>query len=393
MREIETTLILDGWVVDRLSRFVRLGNFVDYEDHIPNFREVPSITREFDSRDLETNLIDPSQEADSTPKRILSILFNGRVRKGNLEIADKYRGQFHERIRRRTVRAEPVNIILPTLPFKDQNPLTTRLPLDAIDLGEYLLMAQLREIIRSVEKIYPPGLHFTLLTDGQVYAKMFANGELDKIKAYRESCKVVRDELGLADDVRILDMGVVVMNEPKFFSIQRDIRTVLSRLQREDPRVTERMRSLRWGMLVNVPSLGYHYNDFKRFLTLPEKELPKDLLDRIREASLDYASFALTMSFLNCLERQFPGDLRGTVHPKDWAELPIHLVDRKSVVFPYNGVPVVSEQRLSSTGSLRRSARIVRYCDVLQYPEAQAVFLHGGDHPFYYLISEHKKLE
>lgn len=396
MRERETTQFIHRWLVPRLIEFVRLGNFADYEDHIPFYRDIPSEAGEFDPSSLEINIIRPVKPHEGiyeTPEKILSILFNGNIRKGNLTLMDRYRDYFIDRIEKRVTKAEPINIVLPTLPFKDQNPLTTRLPLDAVDLGEYLFMAQLRDIIESVKRVYPPGLRFTILTDGLVYADIFANGDREKIKAYRENCSAVRDVLGLTDViVRMLDMGVVVMNEPRFFEIQQDIKNVLVR-QRQDQRVRERMKSLRWGMLVNIPSLGYDYNDFKEFLKMPEEKLPRDILERVTETSLNYASFALAMSILDCIKEQFPDDLRATVHPKNAPQIPIHLINKNTVVFPYNGVPVVAEGRLLRTGSLRKSAKIVRYCDVLQYPEARAVFLPGGDNPFYYLVSEHKKLE
>lgn len=393
MRERETAWVYDEWIIYSLAKFIRLGNFVDYQDNIPQFREIPRVNGEFDPKTLETRTIDPDLQESFTDKKILSVFLNGRVRRGNLVLIDAYWSNFIERIEKRTAKAEPINIVLPTLPFKDQNPLTTRLPLDTVDLGEYLFMAQIRDIIRSVGEIYPPGLRFTILTDGLVYADIFANGEKAKIKAYRQNCETVADALELKDLVSFIDMFVVVNNQPGFFESQKDFRDILRYLQERDNKVKERMRSLRWGMLVNIPSLGYTYNDFKTFLTLPEEELPKDVRERITEASLDYASFALAMDFLQCIDAQFPDDLRATVHPKNAPQIPIHLVDRSSIVFPYNGVPVISEDKLSRTGSLRRSARIIRYCDVLQYPEAKAVFLPGGDNPFYYLVPEHKKLE
>lgn len=383
--------ITDEWVIMALTQFVKLGSFADYEDRVPLFREVPREEVRFNPNSLERNLIRPRTESEDVADKILSILLNGNFRRGNLELINRHRESLHGRISRRTMRAERLQIILPGFPFKDQNPLTTRHSLDFVDLGEYLFMAQTRDIIESVRAVYPPGLKFAVLTDGLVHADIFANGERERIRQYSENFQAIRDIMGLKD-VEIMDMSIVVEAEGEFLKTQRNIRDTLVRLQRDSGVVKRYMRSLRWGVLVNISGMGYGYNDFKNFLKIPEEELPREVFERINESSLEYASFSLTMSYLNCVGRYFPDALRATVHPKDAAQIPLHLVNRSSQVFPYNGVPVVSESKLASAGSIKRATRILRYCDVLQHEDAIACFLPGQNEPFYYTVKEHKAI-
>ncbi len=385
--------ISDQWVRDFLVQFVKLGNVVGYENHVPPYREVPFQAGEFDPNSLQTNIVSFGNRLADTPDEVLSVLLNGNFRKGSMESVLKHKDVFLKRITAKMRRADPVKIVFPALPFKDQNPLTTRRELRDVDLGEYGMMAQLRDIVESVREVYPPGLRITILTDGIVYADIFANGELDEIEKYRQNCIQAAEAMGLGKRVEFVDLSRLTEAEPEFPSVKEMIRERIVDLEKRNAEVQERMKSLRWGMLVNVPSLGYSYNDFKLFLALDERDLPENIFERISQSALDYASFSSAMSALELIDRNFPGAIRGTVHPKGAPHLPLHLVNRDSVVFPYNGVPVVSEERLRNTSSIRRSLRIMRFCDVLQHPDARGIVIDGQDNPFYYLVGRHKRIE
>ena len=288
-------------------------------------------------------------------------------------------------IESKTRRANPIEIVLPTLPFKDQNPLTTRHSLQSIDLGEYLFMAQMRDIVVSVKNTYPPGVHLTVLTDGLVYADIFANGEKDKITQYRKNCAKIRDDFGLEGKVKIIDMMDLVAQEDRFLTVQKQIRNILGR---NNANVQGSLAALRRGMLLNIAVPEYSFDEYGSIVNLPEESLPMDILQRATDASFDYASFLLAMQRLDVIQKAFPNALRATVHPKDAPQLPIHLVNKSSAIFPYNGVPLVSERKLQSTGSLRKSTRIVRFYEVLRHPDSKAVYAYGETEPFYYLFCD-----
>lgn len=248
-------------------------------------------------------------------------------------------------------------------------------------------MAQMRDICLSVEQVYNPGVRIILLTDGLVYAGMFDKSETDKLIAYREASRNIRNELGIQEKVSLLDMAWVTDRDPNLTHAQGYIKHMLLLLEQSNDVVQQSLRSLRHGMLYNVDSQGYQFDGYASFLSLPEEQLPDDLHERISSAAINYASFLLAMQQRSVLPRAFPNAIRGTVHPKDAPQLPLHLVDRNSVTFPYNGVPVVSKSRLTLRGNIRRATRIMRFYDLLHYPEAKAIHQGGDNTPFYYEIA------
>ncbi len=96
------------------------------------------------------------------------------------------------------------------------------------------------------------------------------------------------------------------------------------------------------------------------------------------------------MKSLRIVERAFPDAQRTTVHPKKAPQIPLHLVNKNSAVLPYNGVPIVSERRLGATGSIRRSTRIVRFSETLEFPDTIAIHRGSISEPFYYSVHSTK---
>jgi hypothetical protein len=95
------------------------------------------------------------------------------------------------------------------------------------------------------------------------------------------------------------------------------------------------------------------------------------------------------MKSLNILGNYFPYNLRGTVHPKKAPQIPLHTVNKNSLVAPYNGVPVVSRRRLEKTGDLRNSTRIMRYGELILGADSISCIEFAGDTSFAYMIPGH----
>jgi hypothetical protein len=114
-------------------------------------------------------------------------------------------------------------------------------------------------------------------------------------------------------------------------------------------------------MLVNCQFDEYTAVNIERYRQVDTGDWPGDIRRQTSEAARRYAAFLITACQRQTLEREFPSALRATVHPKDAPQLPVHLVNNRSVIFPYNGVPVVRE----NDSGLRRSLRIVRLSQLL----------------------------
>lgn len=107
----------------------------------------------------------------SIPEQIYNITTNSRFRKGNYNLIAEYESVFLEHISHQVSSKSPIRITVPTLPFKDQNPLSTQRQVDQVDLGEFLFFRQMGDLCESVNQIYQPGIIIDLVSDGSLYQK------------------------------------------------------------------------------------------------------------------------------------------------------------------------------------------------------------------------------
>lgn len=374
------------WVCQAVLQSVRLNSEPAERKRLPRYRELSSETRsDFTHERIDTKLVRPDRNATNTTERVLSVLLNSQIRRGNLGLIQNYVPYLRQRIDRMMNLESPIAIVLPTLPFKDQNPLTTRHSLDQVDLGEYLLFGQLRNICASIEAVYPPGARVTLLTDGLVYADFFAGGQRARVEQYRRNCVQIRDQMSLQKHVTIFDLEWLINQEPSFLEMVNCIGNILATAVEDNSDVRIALNALTRGMLLHLPMPGLTFDEYLEYLSNPYIDLPQTLKDQAQTTAMQYASFMLALRRLQILERGFPNTLRATVHPKNAPQLPLHLVNKHSVVSPYNGVPVVSERKLANTHNIQSATRIIRYYQLLEIPDVKAVYDPEHNEPLYYL--------
>lgn len=78
------------------------------------------------------------------------------------------RAAFVEHVRFFTSRNVPVSAVLPAFPCKSHNLDKVHSP--SPDFGEELAIRRIIEFVSQVNKIYPPGLHFYIVSDGHVFS-------------------------------------------------------------------------------------------------------------------------------------------------------------------------------------------------------------------------------
>jgi pyoverdine/dityrosine biosynthesis protein Dit1 len=374
------------WVRNAFVSTVRLNENRHHARTINNpLRPIPSVTMPFRVSMLKPKVRYPDRKSTTLVDKVLSVLLNSNFRKGTLNTIAEHLPVFRSSIEVAIRESRAIELVLPTLPCKSTNPLCTGQPAHAIDLGEYAFFSQMRDIALSVENIFPPGIRINLICDGVVYADLFWHGDAASAHAYRDACVRIRDEMGIADSVRIVDMSWLTQKEPAFAQIRTHIEAVLRTIERTDALAQERFASLRRGMLFNLPLHEFAFDDVARLQSLEEKEWPPEILSRSQETALGFASFLLTAQHTRIITRAFPNAIRATVHPKSAPQIPLHLVNRNSVVFPYNGVTAVSRATWDSTGDLRSAIRTMRLYDALAQPGVSAVVRVGDHHPFFYM--------
>lgn len=298
------------------------------------------------------------------PETILAILSHSRFRKGSMDIINKYQDALLVKIIAAVEDRQPVKLVLPSLPFQNQNALCAGQSLDHIDLGVHLMFAQLRDLVLSVEAVYEPGLEIIIVCDGLVYADLLEITDIESVNTFRQKCASLLRHMGMARKIKLVDMSWLVNETPGFRESEQTIRAELSRLLAGPSPIDEHLRSLERGMLFNLPFTDKAAGELADVANLPLDELPMDIRQRLRDATLGYASFILALAKHTVVNRFFPEAIRATVHPKDAAQLPLHLVNKDSGVFPYNGVAVISNARLLRTGDLRASVRIMRLGEI-----------------------------
>jgi hypothetical protein len=101
-------------------------------------------------------------------------------------------------------RQQPIDVVLRAFPVKQcLNGLKASGPLP--DIAELAALARLRELHRAARAVYPPGLHFHVLTDGQ----HFRRRPVALTDAYRRKLDQYVDLIGMGDHITIEEI-----NEP-----------------------------------------------------------------------------------------------------------------------------------------------------------------------------------
>jgi hypothetical protein len=304
---------------------------------------------------LLPHLISPERGTVNTDDQLWSILTRSYFRNGPLEVVERHREQIQQIITEAIERQQPVPIVLPTIPFKDQNATTTRQPVGVVDLGEHAFVAQLRDLVHSVRTVYEPGLDLVLIADGQIYRDIFTSATESEVSRYTQNLTALIERYDLTDQIRIVDFSDIIDSDEGFQSYRSGVEDMLS--QSADDRVTTRLYALQRGMLVNCELPYSSLEAVEHYRCHPTTTWPEAVQSITSHAARRYAAFLITACHRQSIQLTFPDALRATVHPKDAPQLPLHLVSKRNRIFPYNGIPVVKE----SDAGLRKSLHITRF--------------------------------
>lgn len=344
-----------------------------------------SIIQEFCPSVIKEQIVSPEKN-DCVEEKIFSILSNPIFRKGGKNQLLKHKDIFMEKINKAVIDQEPVKLVLPTLPFKSQNPINTNQKIDCVDLSIYLMLAQLRDMDISIRKVHKPGIKIILICDGLVYADLFGNNDTQRINLFREKCIKIRNKFGLNGIVELIDMQWIIESVPNFQNVRSKVDDILSG-DGLGVDAKERIFSLERGMLFNLPHKGFSVDGIVSLINTRISDLPELIKISLRKVSLDYASFLITLSIFEVISKIFPDHIRATVHPKDKPQLPLNLVNKKSSVFPYHGVCVVSQSKLLMTSSIKEASTIMRLHELTEkFSSISKIFLPGEDDVFCYII-------
>lgn len=248
-----------------------------------------------------------------------------------------------------TARAKgvPLQLVLPAFPFKDQNPLRTGAPASHVDLSEILMLIRLH-LLDVALRCFGFGADWIVITEGRELAPIFGVDPRDA-SAYGAALRTWKNALGLEGSIHVLDFGDVVGELPEFDAVRSEILRLL-------PRVvggTKGFEVLVRGTKTNLNLLDEHARlGDDRLCRVLDESVPDaaldaeersargDVLERAREAALQYAAINLAAKASRVYERLFPEAVRATAHPKPGQIGVSYGVGSEQ--YPWNGVPIVT---------------------------------------------------
>lgn len=325
--------------------------------------------------------------------RVFEIMRSKRFRAGTVKQTrfEENRELFRPLVERHVEAGTPLELVMPSFPFKHRNPVKVgrRSP----DMAEVLCLCRLREVCLALRRVYEPGARVVIVSDGLVYQGMFGVTRHEAL-AYRERVKQMIVGLGFDDTLEVTDMEELVGSRRELFEfVEERVRPVFTEWWRANPDDLRRA-SLISASAANVNTAESVTHDLVQMATKdavmgPDGQSTLDNFETIRsqtvgraeQGAFEFALFLYVLRELDLVESCYPGAVRVTVHPKpgQWG---LHLVNKDSRVFPWQGVAYRNE----------RDQWRVRYEFEVMRENATPVHVRDDDElfPFYY---EHPGIE
>lgn len=359
----------DEWIANSLDNFVR-GEFSTSETEPPPFPSVPQRARERSLGDehhryleaCERDLIYSSHfesllEAGgkTVSERIQVLLCDKRL--GN-DANNRHLGAQALETELAAVIDDHLRIrfVMPSFPFKDQNPFRTAARAHEPDLGDIGLIIRLHCLALALWHVHSDGADWILVSDGVVYSSIFGVEE-EEAREYARRLRAWRDELNMQRTVALVDLADLVERadtaingaQQPVTATRKHIRSALERGSKDgEESVRSNIAVLKRGMARNLSTRGL-------VGTIPLEELwwitrggaatdlseagqraHREIGERAHEAALEYAAFNLTMRHHEILAKYLPRTVRATIHPKA-GQVAAPSLGR---VFPWNGVAI-----------------------------------------------------
>ncbi len=362
----------------------------------------PRVIEQFDYAAQKRETVDSAAEfvatianrldrLDTVYDRIFDIIRSKRYRAGTAKQTrfDDNKEIFRPIVERQIADGEPLQFVLPSFPFKHNNPV--KVGRRSADMAEVLCLSNLYEACLALGHVYEPGARFVIVCDGLVYREMFGITRHEAL-TYRERVREMVGQLGYDDAIEIADMeDLVASRRADFDVVEERLRPVFAQWWRGHPEDLRRA-SLIQASSANLNTSGSVSHDLLQ-MTVRDVLLETDdadavstlerikrgTVDRAEQGAFEFALFLYVLKELDLVGSCYPRAVRATVHPKpgQWG---LHLVNRESRVFPWQGVAY-----RNTHGKWR-----IKYEFEAARRRATPVHLRGDDemYPFYYEYSE-----
>ncbi len=317
-------------------------------------------------------------------KKILEIFLHNRVCFGSKDLIKKKYTQWLQQLEFFITQNKKIEFSILGFPFKVPVPLKTNRLLP--DLGEFLSLYRLDNLMDLINMVYTPGARATIFTEG-VFGGFVG---IKKIEGdnYRNYLIKLSAELKLKNIV-IEDLGLLEKYVPNFTEeFEKEKNNMQTLYLNKDSKFMDKYQGTFPSVLRIVNTRKY---DLNILMDVYNDNMPDDMLDpeakEIRDeikhithmAIFNYHAYLQVRSKFNALNKYRDGIITMSVSPKE-NRLGVYPIDSHIERLPYHGVPVWHEKRSEFT--------IEYLIDIRRSSEKFIkMFLKNDsdDRPFYYI--------
>ncbi len=260
-----------------------------------------------------------------------------------------------------------VYFLVPSFPFKDQNPFRTEASGGHVDLGEIALLIRLHTLSLAIYQIHPFGVDWIIVSDGMSYAQLFRM-DVTQVRAYNYRLRLFRDILNIFSTVNIIDLrdlcvragtgpdGVPAIDTFSGYIAER-MRGLVSSQSDLANTFDVLIRGMKWNINYRDAIESYALSREETWQLLNHQPAPDfrrngnvwtEFHTAATEAAYKYAAINLAIRYCDLFNLFFPNGLRATTHPKAGQVA----IPTLGSVMPWNGVAVVRD-RIETINSVR----------------------------------------
>ncbi len=313
------------------------------------------------------------QDRGSVAEKIWEILYFPGIRKGpddNLSAEDI--GDYQTLIKASVERGEPVGLVFIGFPFKTPNPLKTNRKLP--DAGEFFFVKRLLEINEAVKLVYPPGISWEVLAEGEAYRSLFGVTK-EEAWAYLSRVRSFISYFGAEEIIGIQDLAGLCHRYPEFLCKCEQIYKEIMDSLRGNGMVPNRLFQSIFQTMRSSANLAryspeeiYYLAQSSKLSSMPEglesqwNLLEQEAIDATaRYLAFNQAKNKVGLNGLSAIQEAFPKHCYVSITQKP-GRYSFHPLGRQNLYFPHHGVPVVEGKR-------NQGVKIVNLMDIVLNPK------------------------
>lgn len=280
---------------------------------------------------------------------VCSTLLNSKITKSSPEDLEGVTRPLVDKVRTFVREGLPIEFCLIAFSPKSHSPIETgmrRLP----DLGEMMFIKRLQDIDITIRQLHPPGIHFTVLFEGQAFVNRFGNPP-DEVAAFRQRLQEGIGQMGAGTKVDLADLAGVTSSFPLFEEVRQEQEAIIRQGLKDNRDIRQEVEIFMPVMRrASVDLSGHDFEGLLEIMRLKEhaavvlqgrqSTLAAAIEQQARENAIFYVSFNKARHSLKIMENTFPGKIYISITAKP-GRLAIHPVHSNVEALPHHGVPVI----------------------------------------------------